>query len=350
MSPLLPLLGIGDLAAVSGRLPLDDRGRPEAAGAFVDLDEATSDALLARAVDAANRSQRVLVGLASSPPGPRLGPLLEALTCTVLPEAAGPVPRTCVAPPDREAALSAVSATVGAAPQAATVLVVLLRLAAALPVPDGLVAESLAYSMLLSGGEFNSWRASRPVRVPAARPEPPVRTERHGAELTVLLDLPERRNAYGRAMRDGLVEALEIAVLDSGVERVVLRGVGPAFCSGGDLDEFGSTRDVVAAHSVRIERSAALLLHRVRERVVAEVHGACVGAGVELPCFAARVVAADDAWFQLPELQMGLVPGAGGTVSLTARIGRWRTAWLALTGQPVTVATALDWGLVDERA
>ena len=63
----------------------------------------------------------------------------------------------------------------------------------------------------------------------------------------------------------------------------------------------------------------------------------CLGAGVELPAFAARVVAHANTSFALPELEMGLVPGAGGTVSLPRRIGRQRTAWLALTGQRLDV-------------
>jgi enoyl-CoA hydratase/carnithine racemase len=79
-----------------------------------------------------------------------------------------------------------------------------------------------------------------------------------------------------------------------------------------------------------------------------ELQGACVGAGVELPAFAAQVSASEDAFFQLPELAMGLVPGAGGTVSLPRRIGRQRTAWLALSGQRLDAETALAWGLVDE--
>ena len=80
------------------------------------------------------------------------------------------------------------------------------------------------------------------------------------------------------------------------------------------------------------------------------MHGSCVGAGVELPAFATRVVARPDASFRLPELGMGLVPGAGGTVSLPRRIGRQRAAWLALTGVPIDVETALSWRLVDAIA
>jgi len=82
--------------------------------------------------------------------------------------------------------------------------------------------------------------------------------------------------------------------------------------------------------------------------VWAFVHGACVGAGVELPAFAARVLARANVLFQLPEVSMGLVPGAGGTASIARRIGRQRTAWMALSGARIDAETAIDWGLVDE--
>ena len=71
---------------------------------------------------------------------------------------------------------------------------------------------------------------------------------------------------------------------------------------------------------------------------------------MELPAFAGRVVAHPDASFVLPEVAMGQIPGAGGTVSLPRRIGRHRTAWLALTGQTIDATTAHSWNLVDEIA
>ena len=79
----------------------------------------------------------------------------------------------------------------------------------------------------------------------------------------------------------------------------------------------------------------------------AHLHGACFGSGIELPAFAAEVLADPSTAIALPEVSLGLVPGAGGTVSLPRRIGRHRTAWLGLTGAPIDAATALDWGLVD---
>jgi hypothetical protein len=231
------------------------------------------------------------------------------------------------------------AAAVDAAPLAATALALLLRGA------GGLVAESTTYSMLQAGPEFAAWRSAR---APRDRPPEtdPVRVERVGDELAITLDRPRVRNALNTAMRDRLVEALGLAVVDPAL-RVVLRGAGPAFCAGGDLDEFGRRPDPVTAHLVRLARSPAALLDRVGDRVTAHLHGACYGAGIELPAFAARVVAAPDTRIALPELGLGLVPGAGGTVSLPRRIGRHRTMWLALTGTPIDAGTALAWGLVD---
>jgi enoyl-CoA hydratase/carnithine racemase len=127
----------------------------------------------------------------------------------------------------------------------------------------------------------------------------------------------------------------------------VLRGKGPAFSSGGDLAEFGTAADPVTAHAIRISRSPGLLLDALGD-VTAVIQGPCVGAGVELPAFCRRVAARPDTSFRLPEVGMGLVPGAGGTASLPRRIGRQRTAFLALTGDSLPVETALQWGLVDE--
>jgi enoyl-CoA hydratase/carnithine racemase len=79
------------------------------------------------------------------------------------------------------------------------------------------------------------------------------------------------------------------------------------------------------------------------------VHGACVGAGIEVPAAAGWVVAAPGAYFRLPEVSMGLIPGAGGTASIPRRIGRQRACYMAISGADIDLATALDWGLVDAQ-
>jgi hypothetical protein len=233
-------------------------------------------------------------------------------------------------------------------PLAAMALAQLLRQSAGLDVHQGLIAESLVYSTLQSGPEFAAWLSERPA-TPARQPnpEPAVLVRRSDARLELTLNRPERRNAFSAQMRDALVEGLRPAVCDPSITEVVLRGAGPAFCSGGDLEEFGTLPDPATAHGIRATRNPGRLIARCADRVRVELHGACVGAGIELPAFAGQVVATEDAFFQLPELAMGLVPGAGGTISIPQRIGRQRTAYLALSGLRLDAASAHRWGLVD---
>ena len=148
-------------------------------------------------------------------------------------------------------------------------------------------------------------------------------------------------------MRDALVDAFRLVRADPSIRRVHLRGAGPSFCAGGDLDEFGSFPDPATAHLVRLQQSAGRAIAAVADRVTVHLHGACFGSGIELPAFAAEVRADPSTVIALPEVSLGLVPGAGGTVSLPRRIGRHRTAWLGLTGARIDAATALDWGLID---
>jgi enoyl-CoA hydratase/carnithine racemase len=249
---------------------------------------------------------------------------------------------------DAEAAVAVLVAGASASPAAAGLLAQVLRATRSLSVADALVVESVAYSLLLTGPDFAHWLAERRLPRAAASGENGVVVRREGPLLELTLDRPSVRNAYDVTVRDALVEALSIAVHDPGVARVVLRGNGPAFCSGGDLRDFGTSTDLVRAHAVRTARHPGALLHALADRVEVHVHGACVGAGVELPAFAGRVIARADAVFQLPEVAMGTIPGAGGTVSLPRRIGPQRTLLLALSGLRLTATDALRWGLVDE--
>ena len=250
---------------------------------------------------------------------------------------------------DDVADLDAIVAAAREHPLASMSLVQLLRQGESLDVPQALIAESWVYSTLQSGPEFAAWQAARGAP-PGLAPnsEPAVQVERWGRTLSLTLNRPEKHNAFSTAIRDALVEALRPALADRSVEEIVVCGRGRSFCSGGDLDEFGTLPDPATAHAIRSTRNAALLIHDLADRIRFEVHGACIGAGVELPAFSQRVAAREDAFFQLPELQLGLVPGAGGTASVPRRIGRQRTAWLALTGRRIDAPTAQQWGLIDQ--
>ena len=278
-------------------------------------------------------------------------PLPGALPFVVLwvgDEFAGPGPAAAdLVVPDRE--VDDIVANIRRAPLAARTLAVLLRSVATVDVATGLAMESAAYSMLQAGPEFEAWRASRPA-APITDAGPTVLVDRQGDALTITLDRPRRHNAISTRLRDELAAALAIAVADESLARVVLRGNGPSFCSGGDLDEFGTRSDPVTAHVTRLARSPARLIDRLAARSTVELHGAAFGGGIEMAAFADDVVARPDTRIALPEVALGLIPGAGGTVSVTRRVGRQRTAALALSGREIDAATALAWGLVDRIA
>jgi enoyl-CoA hydratase/carnithine racemase len=292
----------------------------------------------------------VTVGVCRGAEPPAGGPVHEAFDVLLTDGAAlgGGWVRT-----DVERDLDVVTAAVRATPIAARVLVGVLRYADRRGVAEGLLAESTAYSTLQGGPEFAAWLedAAGRARQPAAlAAEDPLVVTTSGSTLHIELNRPQVRNAFDASMRERLVDVLSAARLDPTVTGVRLSGRGPVFCAGGDLTEFGSAVDPARAHLVRIDRSPARLLDELASRTVVRVHGACIGAGIELPAFAGTVLADHDTEFGLPELAMGLIPGAGGTVSLTRRVGRQRTAYLALAGRRIDARTALSWGLVDAIA
>jgi len=209
-----------------------------------------------------------------------------------------------------------------------------------------LVAESTTYSMLQAGPEFREWRAAHAPQPAGDDAVSRVRIRREGAVTEIVLTRAARHNAVDLAMRDHLHAALVEA--GGGEGPILVRGDGPSFCSGGDLDEFGTFPDPVAAHVIRLQRSLAAAFDTLARRLVVAIHGACLGAGIELPAFARCVIAADDAHIGLPEQGIGLLPGAGGTVSMTRRAGSRRVLSLLLRDATITAEEARSWGLVDE--
>jgi enoyl-CoA hydratase/carnithine racemase len=218
------------------------------------------------------------------------------------------------------------------------------------PALASVVTESLAYSTLQAGPEFARWLDERgPARMPDIAD--PVQVHRDGDILRIRFNRPQRHNAFSTDARAALLETLAVAQLDPSVTGIMLSGNGPSFCSGGDLAEFGTFADPASAHLARTRHSPALALDALAARLGgacrAEVHGRVMGSGLEMAAFCGWVEAHDDSMFGLPELALGLIPGAGGTVSITRRIGRWRTGYLVLSGHAIDADTALAWGLVD---
>ena len=248
-----------------------------------------------------------------------------------------------VTPTELEQLLLAITAQ----PIAATVLCQILRQTLSLSAERALVNESLAYGVLQSSKGFRQWLKTRSKPKLNQAEEPTVLTKREDGALAITLNRPSQHNAYNAQMRDELWAALQLASADTSISRITLRGNGPSFCSGGDLSEFGSVNDSGLAHIVRNSRNPGLLLSQIADQTHVEVHGACIGAGIELPAFCGHIKAKPDAYFKLPEIALGLIPGAGGTVSISRRIGRHATAKLALSGESINAQEALSLGLVD---
>jgi enoyl-CoA hydratase/carnithine racemase len=256
-------------------------------------------------------------------------------------------PRPWVGVESVDVAIADLLKRIEAQPVAAAVAAQVLSASPQLTFDDALTMESLAYSMLLAAGGFAAWRAETAVRVRDESPTQRVLIDVDANTIRLRLNRPDRRNAFDAAMRDALCEALAFAADHPDRLPVELSGVGPAFSAGGDLDEFGAAGDVGEAHLIRTLRSPARLLYDLRHRATVRLHGACVGAGVEVPAAAAHITARPDAFFRLPEVSMGLIPGAGGTATMPRRIGRQRACWMAISGADVDAATALAWGLID---
>ncbi|WP_433761300.1 enoyl-CoA hydratase/isomerase family protein [Nocardia sp. CA-135398] len=295
-----------------------------------------------------NQALPLVIGVLRGPVTSGLAPLLEAATLTLTTDAAASSLPQAVVVDDIDAAINLLRAAVQHSPRAAVACGQLLRQTVRLPTVPALAAEAAVYSMLLGGTEFERWLTERGAPRTIAPPEHAlVRTDRDGHRLTITLDHPQRRNALSARLREDLLEAVRLADLDSTLTAVEINGAGSVFSSGGDLDEFGTATDLVSAYMVRLERAPWRIIDRIRERVTVRVHGACIGAGAEVAAFGGTVVAVPDTYFAFPEVRMGLVPGAGGTVSVPRRIGRWRAAWLMLTEQRLAATLALDWGMVD---
>ena len=283
----------------------------------------------------------------------RVGAWLRGLACPTISLGGGALARTADVALERTEDPAALLATIARAPIAAAVLVQLLRATKRMPLESALVAESLAYSTLQAGPEFRAWLAAHPLRASTdakTADDSAVLMTRDGALLRLKLNRPDNRNAMSVEMRDALMEALQLALADDSIEKVEISARGKCFSVGGDLSEFGSAPDPATAHIVRSLALPGRLLAALGARARVHVHGACIGSGAEFPAFAAHISANTDAWFQLPELEFGLIPGAGDTVSIARRIGRQRTAWMALSGKRINAQRALDWKLVDALA
>lgn len=172
-----------------------------------------------------------------------------------------------------------------------------------------------------------------------------VQPPESGVQL-VTLNRPEALNALNTELLGELADLLASAELDSDIRVVVLTGSRKAFAAGADINEMAQ-RDVVGMledpRQGHWQRIAAF-----RKPIVAAINGFALGGGCELAMSADILIAGEDARFGQPEINLGIMPGAGGTQRLLRAVGKSAAMQMVLTGDAITARRALDLGLVSE--
>jgi enoyl-CoA hydratase len=171
-----------------------------------------------------------------------------------------------------------------------------------------------------------------------------VLTERDDPIAVVLLNRPQQLNALSGALMDELVDALQELDRDDDIRCIVLGGSQRAFAAGADITELAEGTPISLYQNRRIDRWDAI--RGIRTPLVAAVSGYCLGGGCELAMACDLIVASESARFGQPEIQLGVMPGAGGTQRLTRAVGKALAMDMILTGRMLTADEALRAGLV----
>jgi 2-(1,2-epoxy-1,2-dihydrophenyl)acetyl-CoA isomerase len=180
-----------------------------------------------------------------------------------------------------------------------------------------------------------------------------VNVYRAPGAVKIELNRPDRLNAWSKELSADLLKVLTEVAADDQVRAVMLTGAGRAFCSGADLkDGLEAARDadgLVDTKSALVTwyHPIVTLIREMPKPVVTAVNGPAAGAGLSLALAGDLVVAAESASFSLAFVNIGLVPDAGASLFVPSRIGFARAAEMALLGDPVSAAKAVDIGLIN---
>jgi 3-hydroxyacyl-CoA dehydrogenase len=168
----------------------------------------------------------------------------------------------------------------------------------------------------------------------------PVRFERHDDVLVIISDSPPV-NALGAGVRDGLKEGVSQGINDPAVKAMVIRCDGKTFFAGADITEFGKPPKGASLHEV-ID-----MMDSSEKPIVAAIHGTALGGGCEVALACHYRVAVPSAVMGLPEVKLGLLPGAGGTQRLPRIVGVKAAIEMVAIGDPISAKKAAEVGLVD---
>ena len=172
-----------------------------------------------------------------------------------------------------------------------------------------------------------------------------------GAVAHIVLDRPEALNAWTPAMGRELLDAVRRSSDDATVRAAVITGAGRAFCAGADVknprETTASGEPDLSTRLREIYNPITAAIRAAPKPFVAGIHGACAGLGVSLALSCDLVVAAEDAYFLLAFIRIGVMPDGGSTQFLVERVGMARAAELCMLGDRLPATTALSWGLVN---
>jgi enoyl-CoA hydratase/carnithine racemase len=170
--------------------------------------------------------------------------------------------------------------------------------------------------------------------------------EKEAPIARVILNRPKVLNAFSVKMRDDLFEILSAIKADDEVRVVIVKGAGEkAFCAGADLTEFLTAPSVVKARRIRGNRDLWRLFISMPQPLIAACHGYVLGSGMEIALFCDIRIVSDDVVFGLPEMGLGIIPGAGGTQTLPRTMGLARSLDMLLTGRRIHAEEARISGL-----
>ncbi|CEI61744.1 hypothetical protein FVEN_g2806 [Fusarium venenatum] len=159
------------------------------------------------------------------------------------------------------------------------------------------------------------------------------------------LNRPSKRNALSQELITVFLEQLKAASRDDGVRVIVITGSSTFFCAGADIGEI-SRLDAEGARDCRYLSELCTGMQAVRKPLIAAVEGMALGGGFELALMCDLIFAAHDSRFGLPEVTIGLIPGAGGTQRLTSAVGKFKAMQMILLGRPIQAEEAQSAGLV----
>jgi enoyl-CoA hydratase len=171
-----------------------------------------------------------------------------------------------------------------------------------------------------------------------------ILVEHDGAVAVIVLNRPKVLNALNRATMDEIATALETLDRDDAVRCVVLTGSERAFAAGADITEFAAATPVEMLAGYRFQQWERI--RKIAKPIIAAVRGFALGGGCELAMLCDMIIAGEGARFGQPEINLGLMPGAGGTQRLTRAVGKARAMEIVLTGRQVSATEAYAMGLV----